>query len=69
MERGLSGQENAKEVLEKLADPGASGWFKPLGKTYWLAVGMGVNAFQMFCNSHGVEALTERIRVSALFLL
>ena len=28
-----------------------------------------VNAFQMFCNSHGVEALTERIRVSALFLL
>ncbi|KAI0117296.1 hypothetical protein F4814DRAFT_415811 [Daldinia grandis] len=43
----LSGSENAMAALEKLVDPGAGGWFKPLDKTYWLAVGMGVGAFQM----------------------
>ncbi|RYP91655.1 hypothetical protein DL770_002221 [Monosporascus sp. CRB-9-2] len=44
---GLSGSDNAMRVLEKLVDPGPSGWFKPLDKTYWLAVGLGVGAFQM----------------------
>ncbi|KAI1171807.1 hypothetical protein F4777DRAFT_593405 [Nemania sp. FL0916] len=43
----LSGSDNALEVLQKLVDPSASGWFKPLDKTYWLAVGLGVGAFQM----------------------
>ncbi|KND88092.1 hypothetical protein TOPH_07323 [Tolypocladium ophioglossoides CBS 100239] len=44
---GLSDTHNAMEVLEKLIDPGSGGWFKPLDKTYWLAIGMGVGAFQM----------------------
>ncbi|KAI0536511.1 hypothetical protein GGR58DRAFT_528184 [Xylaria digitata] len=44
---GLSGKENAMEALEKLVDPSQGGWFKPMDKTYWLAVGMGVGAFQM----------------------
>ncbi|TGJ87821.1 hypothetical protein E0Z10_g925 [Xylaria hypoxylon] len=44
----LGGSVNAMEVLEKLVDPsGGGGWFKPLDKTYWLAVGMGIGAFQM----------------------
>ncbi|KAK6948489.1 hypothetical protein Daesc_010256 [Daldinia eschscholtzii] len=43
----LNGSGNAMEALQKLVDPGAGGWFKPLDKTYWLAVGMGVGAFQM----------------------
>ncbi|KAI1468602.1 uncharacterized protein F4812DRAFT_470487 [Daldinia caldariorum] len=43
----LSGSGNAMDALQKLVDPGAGGWFKPLDKTYWLAVGMGVGAFQM----------------------
>ncbi|KAI0118156.1 hypothetical protein GGR51DRAFT_498314 [Nemania sp. FL0031] len=43
----LSNSNNALEVLQKLFDPSASGWFKPLDKTYWLAVGLGVGAFQM----------------------
>lgn len=43
----LSNSSNAMEVLKRLIDPGASGWFKPLDKTYWLAVGLGVGAFQM----------------------
>lgn len=43
----LSNSSNAMEVLERIIDPSASGWFKPLDKTYWLAVGLGVGAFQM----------------------
>ncbi|KAJ8129841.1 hypothetical protein O1611_g3788 [Lasiodiplodia mahajangana] len=43
----LSNSNNALEVLQKLVDPSGSGWFKPLDKTYWLAVGLGVGAFQM----------------------
>ncbi|KAI1660150.1 hypothetical protein F4813DRAFT_351129 [Daldinia decipiens] len=43
----LSGSGNAMDALKKLVDPGAGGWFRPLDKTYWLAVGMGVGAFQM----------------------
>ncbi|PNY27034.1 Uncharacterized protein TCAP_03022 [Tolypocladium capitatum] len=44
---GLSGTDNAMQVLEKLVDPDPGGWFQPLDKMYWLAVGMGVGAFQM----------------------
>ncbi|KAI1426137.1 hypothetical protein F5Y12DRAFT_310178 [Xylaria sp. FL1777] len=43
----LSGTNNSLEVLERLVEPGSGGWFKPLDKTYWLAVGLGVGAFQM----------------------
>ncbi|KAI1406916.1 hypothetical protein F5Y13DRAFT_183807 [Hypoxylon sp. FL1857] len=43
----LGGTSDALQVLERLVDPGPAGWFKPLDKTYWLAVGMGVGAFQM----------------------
>ncbi|KAF2144842.1 uncharacterized protein K452DRAFT_265255 [Aplosporella prunicola CBS 121167] len=43
----LSDQENALDVLMKLVDPGPQGWFQPLDKTYWAAVGMKVDAFQM----------------------
>ncbi|KAI1124285.1 hypothetical protein F5Y10DRAFT_269275 [Nemania abortiva] len=43
----LSNSANALDVLQKLVDPSGSGWFKPLDKTYWLAVGLGVGAFQM----------------------
>ncbi|KAI0409855.1 hypothetical protein F4802DRAFT_592738 [Xylaria palmicola] len=45
---GLGGKVNAMEVLEQLVDPsGGGGWFKPMDNTYWLAVGIGVGAFQM----------------------
>ncbi|KAI1819366.1 hypothetical protein F4861DRAFT_527244 [Xylaria intraflava] len=43
----LSGTDNSLEVLQKLVDPSAGNWFSPLDKTYWLAVGLGVGAFQM----------------------
>ncbi|KAI0907851.1 hypothetical protein F4823DRAFT_527482 [Ustulina deusta] len=43
----LSGKDNAMEALTSLVDPSGGGWFKPLDKMYWLAVGMGVGAFQM----------------------
>ncbi|KAI1277735.1 hypothetical protein F5Y07DRAFT_84541 [Xylaria sp. FL0933] len=43
----LSGKANAMEVLTRLVDPSGHGWFKPLDKEYWLAVGMGIGAFQM----------------------
>ncbi|KAI1773210.1 hypothetical protein F4818DRAFT_120559 [Hypoxylon cercidicola] len=44
---GLSGSQNARDVLEKLVDPSSGGWFQALDNTYWLAVGLGVGAFQM----------------------
>lgn len=38
---------SALEVLQKLTDPGPAGWFQPMDKTFWAAVGMKVDAFQM----------------------
>lgn len=43
--KGLEG--SALDVLQKLTDPGPAGWFQPLDKTYWAAVGLKVDAFQM----------------------
>lgn len=43
----LGGTDDALKVLQKLTDPGPEGWFQPLDKTYWAAVGMKVDAFQM----------------------
>ncbi|RYP41838.1 hypothetical protein DL767_000739 [Monosporascus sp. MG133] len=43
----LGGTENALQVLKKLTDPGPAGWFQPLDKVYWGAVGLKVDAFQM----------------------
>ncbi|KAL6690779.1 hypothetical protein J3F84DRAFT_404137 [Trichoderma pleuroticola] len=43
----LGGAANAMEALQKLTDPGPSGWFQPLNDTYWAAVGMKIDAFEM----------------------
>ncbi|KAL7931801.1 hypothetical protein V8C35DRAFT_329162 [Trichoderma chlorosporum] len=43
----LGGAANAMEALQKLIDPGPSGWFQPLNDTYWAAVGMKIDAFEM----------------------
>ncbi|KOS19910.1 hypothetical protein ESCO_005590 [Escovopsis weberi] len=43
----LGNAQNALEALKKLTDPGPAGWFSPLDKTYWAAVGMKVDAFKM----------------------
>ncbi|KAM0457120.1 hypothetical protein ACHAPV_006759 [Trichoderma viride] len=43
----LGGVENAMQALQKLTDPGPSGWFQPLNDTYWAAVGMKIDAFEM----------------------
>ncbi|KAM4064412.1 putative transcriptional activator srcap-like protein [Hirsutella rhossiliensis] len=44
---GLSGNDNALQVLEKLVDPRPGGWFQPLDKVYWAALGMRIKAFQI----------------------
>ncbi|KAI1198695.1 putative transcriptional activator srcap-like protein [Nemania serpens] len=39
--------ESAMETLERLTNPGQGGWFSPRAGTYWAAVGMKVDAFQL----------------------
>ena len=39
--------ETAMDTLMRLTDPGQGGWFNPLPGTYWAAVGMKVDAFQL----------------------
>ncbi|KAK6860469.1 hypothetical protein PG995_004105 [Apiospora arundinis] len=43
----LGGADDVLATLEKLIDPSPAGWFQPLDSTYWLALGMKVDAFQM----------------------
>ncbi|KAI0890544.1 uncharacterized protein GGS22DRAFT_151195 [Annulohypoxylon maeteangense] len=43
----FSSADNVLEVLEKLIDISPSGWFQPLDSSYWAAIGMKVDAFQM----------------------
>lgn len=41
------GTDSALDTLQKLTDPGEGGWFSPLAGTYWAAVGMKIDAFQL----------------------
>ncbi|KAI1457411.1 hypothetical protein F4805DRAFT_467424 [Annulohypoxylon moriforme] len=43
----FSSDDNILEVLEKLIDLSPSGWFQPQDSSYWAAMGMKVDAFQM----------------------
>jgi hypothetical protein len=45
--KDLGGATTALKALEKLTDPGPTGWFRPLDNTYWAAAGMKVSAFEM----------------------
>ncbi|KAI1819780.1 putative transcriptional activator srcap-like protein [Xylaria intraflava] len=40
-------KDSAMDTLKKLTDPGEGGWFSPLNGTYWAAVGMKIDAFQL----------------------
>ncbi|EFY85733.1 putative transcriptional activator srcap-like protein [Metarhizium acridum CQMa 102] len=39
--------DSAMSALQRLTDPGNGGWFNPLPGTYWAAVGMKIDAFQL----------------------
>ncbi|TWU71091.1 hypothetical protein ED733_002692 [Metarhizium rileyi] len=39
--------DSALSALQNLTDPGKGGWFNPLPGTYWAAVGLKVDAFQL----------------------
>ncbi|KAK9444045.1 putative transcriptional activator srcap-like protein, partial [Metarhizium brunneum] len=39
--------DSAMSALQRLTDPGKGGWFNPLPGTYWAAVGMKIDAFQL----------------------
>ncbi|KHN98868.1 uncharacterized protein MAM_03330 [Metarhizium album ARSEF 1941] len=39
--------DSAMSALQRLTDPGQGGWFNPLPGTYWAAVGMKIDAFQL----------------------
>ncbi|KAK5996411.1 hypothetical protein PT974_01745 [Cladobotryum mycophilum] len=43
----IGGTDDALQVLTQLTDPGPAGWFQPLDSTYWAAVGLKVDAFEM----------------------
>lgn len=38
---------SAMDTLQRLTDPGKGGWFSPLAGTYWAAIGMKIDAFQL----------------------
>lgn len=66
----LSNATNAMEALQKLTDPGPTGWFKPLDKTYWAAVGMKVDAFKMLSfNAVVVVQFGEAIKLGLFALV
>ncbi|XXG96345.1 histone H2A.Z [Hypoxylon texense] len=39
--------DSAMDTLQRLTDPGEGGWFSPLAGTYWVAIGMKIDAFQL----------------------